>query len=299
MRDAEHLHRKVSDRFHSRTVLLVESSLFSDTVSTEDAVLNDQTVEVLGPETADSLRISFDLKGEFADIGELFFEGEQVICKTPRLTDSRDEVTNMRRLHAVAREYKILKIADNHQNIVKPLAIGIVKYVPSLFLVYSGSTTLFKYLQENESIFQRHASNILRGVGNGIAHLHNCSIIHFNVKSSNIVLKKYPYNVHPVLVGFSLACREEASKPLTRLQQKKFADAMHIPHEVKIGKSRPSYPSDTYAYGMLSRHMLIKLDNGILKDRLRSFIFKCTDTTSSQRPVHGDFLHGFEFVCDI
>lgn len=103
-------------------------------------------------------------------------------------------------------EREVKKLGEmRHQNLVALLGYY---WTPSLQLLineYVDGGSLYKHLHEGQSkscLSWQHRFNIVLGIAKGLAHLHQGNIIHYNMKSTNILIDS---SCEPKIADFGLA----------------------------------------------------------------------------------------------
>lgn len=103
-------------------------------------------------------------------------------------------------------EREVKKLGEmRHQNLVALLGYY---WTPSLHLLineYIDDGSLYKHLHEGQSkscLSWQHRFNIVLGIAKGLAYLHRGNIIHYNMKSTNILIES---SGEPKIADFGLA----------------------------------------------------------------------------------------------
>ncbi|KAM5349443.1 hypothetical protein ACJ41O_005948 [Fusarium nematophilum] len=128
-----------------------------------------------------------------------YIESGYVVTKVPRITSKKEEGAGsglQRRLRRILFEIRVLTHEPLmfHDNIVRFLGISWEDDMddpktkwPSLVLEYADAGTLHEAIN-NEAIPKRLGLKLCLDVANGLSALHECGIIHSDVKPANILL---------------------------------------------------------------------------------------------------------------
>ncbi|KAH7147076.1 hypothetical protein B0J13DRAFT_524783 [Dactylonectria estremocensis] len=148
-----------------------------------------------------------------------------VVTKAPRITSKKEEAGSglQRRLKHMLFEIRVLTHEPLifHDNIVRLLGISWEDDMydpktkwPSLVLEYADAGTLHEAIN-NDAIPKRRRLKLCLDVANGLSALHECGIIHSDVKPANILLftdKKLELIAKVANFGFSLVESGEGAR---------------------------------------------------------------------------------------
>lgn len=76
----------------------------------------------------------------------------------------------------------------NHPNIIKLYEIFEGSESIYLILEFIKGGELFNYIKSQENYSEDHVKKIMKGILNGIEHIHSLNIIHRDLKPENILL---------------------------------------------------------------------------------------------------------------
>jgi serine/threonine protein kinase len=103
----------------------------------------------------------------------------------------------------------------HHENVVRIFSLGDHLNAPYFAMQFVEGKTLAaivsEYASRRESFPQARALSIIREIASGLDAVHAHSLVHRDVKPSNIVIEKR--SQRPVLIDFGLARRRSASNP--------------------------------------------------------------------------------------
>ena len=97
--------------------------------------------------------------------------------------------------------------------------------------------------------------DIIKGVCEGLNHVHRRQIVHNDLKSNNVVVEKRNDMWHPVIIDFEKACFISDLKPRMSLmassQESYKKRYLHIAPEIVAGCGRQSIQSDVFSLGRI------------------------------------------------
>ena len=133
--------------------------------------------------------------------------------------------------------------------------------VALLFQFHGGndkSLTLYKATKEKSFTENQVWNRVLREVAEALNHIHECSFIHHDLKSNNVVVDQREGHPSPVIIDFGKSVLAEKAK-VTRAKPK------HISSEfsyvtLRNGTGKPSASSDIYLLAFMTKSLFKRLN---------------------------------------
>ena len=240
---------KIKPYISPRSILLVDSAVYSDFFGYLDSIILEMPVSVVDIQAFEPSKKTLYMKGNFREVYNYTLNnGQDVMLKTisPNLNFSDEK-----KVILLSVEARISRLLSIHPNIVD--YHGILSHNNTCFLVQSRESN---YLLRDFFMLQRSSdtwvvSSILRGICSAVNHMHDKGVLNNNIRHDNIALRYNSMHYSPVLLSLSLACRADSSKPLTITQQMRYEGSIHLPPKVIRGFEAPSYASDRYSVAFI------------------------------------------------
>ncbi len=282
LRNAAYTRLKMVEQLgESRSTLMVDASLFSNTFHAGDALLQSLKSDILDNAAFQDLPADLLPPGTFSNVKKVTFSnGDSLVLKT-----HKPDSFGFQSLAVLSHEHRILKFIGNHANMLSTVGLVQLKGSFSHVLSFEKGSTLFE--MENKSISIRSLYNfksIIEGVADGLNFLFEKGVIHNHLVPCNVIVNEG----FAKLIGFTFACRVHSAKRNIKNVLPKFEDSDHLAPELFHG-SRVSCGTDVYAFGvLLSRILKIRLSfpiNTTFKSRVDGFAGECR-YAADQRPPH-------------
>ena len=206
---------------------------------------------------------------------------------------------------------------EKHPNVVEVLDFYWQPY-PCLVMRFINGPTLSDHLKNCGPLPEATAIEVLRGIGEGLKHLHKNHVVHRDLKPDNIILEGE--ELKPVLIDLGLGKSADATSMMSGATNhcqgtyRYMAPEMLGPNK-DDGQYHFSPKTDIYALGLIMWQIftgeipyaeikmpqeLIKgvldgnrpsLENVKVSPHLVGLMQKCWDADDKQRPSVGDFLN--------
>ena len=306
-RQADYHRRCLHGQFSSqpdiktRTLNIVENSLFSSTLSKPDEVI-------------DSVEVNTVNAGEIKLITELVYTSDRStivnVAEYRKIKCCAKRYSDRRRMGDICKEYRIMKTLSPLVGVPYPIGVSMFDYSPVLLTTLHviedpthgsmGLQTLAQFIAKvNKSVSIASLHDLLVKLGQLISAIHDKGVIHNNIKIENVLveseltLKKDAVVDTPVLTGFRYACRPECATKITeKFAEEKVKDEYFAP-EISLRTSTCSYESDYFSFGVLvikSSHSFISSDQCTQSMKsLYKFAISCVYRMPSKRPSKEDF----------
>ncbi|XP_066933521.1 uncharacterized protein [Clytia hemisphaerica] len=282
LRNANYTHLRMLEQLgETRSSLMVDASLFSNSFHSGDAILQQQSSDILDPSTFQDLAVKILPCGTFSSIKKLSFSTkESVILKT-----LKPDSFGLQSLAVLSHEHRLLKFVGTHSNIVSTLGLVNSNGSFSHVMSFEIGMTLFEMTQKSISVSSlAEFKSIIEGVANGLNFLFEKGVIHNHLVPENVIVREG----FSKIIGFTFACRVYSCKKNIQNVLCKFEDANHLAPELYHG-SPVSFYSDVYAFGMLLMKMLeMKFAftmNTFFRSRVDCYADSCM-YTADLRPPH-------------
>lgn len=185
---------------------------------------------------------------------------------------------NLKDCNYVLKVYGLAKLSHNWVIITESTTFDIM-------------TNLFKYQIENKDKLM-----ITRKIAAGIAYIHECDIIHKDIRSHNIMID---YNFEPKITGFEMS-REVSTATYAFMDADAFVQKWWAPERL-TGKGS-SKASDVYSFGILmyeismfkipddSQENMLKNEYGNISKDYSNLISKCLTRNPFDRPTMNEVV---------
>jgi len=240
---------KMKPYISPRSVLLVDSAVYSDFFGYVDTVILETCVSVVRIREFEPNNNCLYRSGNFRDIYKYSLKnGENVVLKTisPKLKFSDEKSVSI-----LSVEARLARLISHHDNIVDYHGILLFENTCFLIQTFESSYLLKDFFLHKKGMDLMILSSILRGICSAITHMHTNGIINNNIRHDNIALRCNSMFYSPVILSLSLSCRADSSKPLTVQQQMRYDECRHLPPRVLQGFEAPSFASDRYGFGFV------------------------------------------------
>lgn len=240
---------KMKPYISPRSLLLVDSAVYSDFFGYVDTVILETCVSVVNIREFKPNSSCLFRSGNFRNVYKYTLKnGENVVLKriSPNLKFSDEKSVSI-----LSVEARIARLLSHHDNIVD--YHGILLHENTCFLIqtFESNYLLKDFFLHKKGMDLMVLSSILRGVCAAITHMHSKGIINNNIRHDNIALRCNSMFYFPVILSLSLSCRADSSKPLTVQQQIRYEESRHLPPRVLNGFEGPSFASDRYGFGFV------------------------------------------------
>lgn len=235
----------------TRTLLLCDSSNFSEYVGYVDEVLLETHVKIIDL-IVDSAKLKLTFKHDEYD-HYLMNLGNGELCEIKTLTRGSKE-SEERSLTLLSHESKILQLIGEHGNIVEQLGLCCIeKFHTSigLMLRYTSDMNLTMFLKNSQSMNSYFVKTLVAQLQKGFSHIHEKDVLHNNLHTDNIYLRSSSGYSIPVISNFEWACRLESAKCLTLHQKNHFGKTLHLPVNVRNGTKPPCLRSEYFSFGFV------------------------------------------------
>lgn len=143
-------------------------------------------------------------QGGWGFVNEIELDKKKYAMKTIKTQDRDDGYNNV-----FEREIMVPLILD-HKNIVKIFAI----HQGNPIMEYLRDGSLEEYFERNGSLKEANTVNFLAGIASALAYMHDCGLIHKDIKPANIMLKYNGGEFSPVIIDFGSTVPEENDENL-------------------------------------------------------------------------------------
>ena len=280
LRDAEWTYTKIKEYVGMRSTIIVDASLFADFTHRSDPLLQETPVSVLDSKNFLNVLVATEKyeKGVFSKTTlASLSDGTPVTLKRYHIWEGKD--ADVKSLQFVSHEARLLKYLGKHPNITFPYGIVQIRGAFHIALKYEGNLSLRQFLQNDVFGSEAAVQSVVEGICAAIVFLHEKDVLHNHIRCGNILLPQFGDGYRPVLIGFAFACRHSVGKLLSKEALEKFKEIDHFPPEVIARKSRPSFQSDVFSYGVIMRRILARrlpvADYVLYK--LKKIMERCTD----------------------
>ncbi|XP_065060210.1 uncharacterized protein LOC135687550 [Rhopilema esculentum] len=204
-------------------------------------------------------------------------DGTPVTLKRYHIWEGKD--ADVKSLQFVSHEARLLKYLGKHPNITFPYGIIQIRGAFHIALKYEGNLSLRQFLQNDVFGSEAVVQSVVEGICVAIVFLHEKDVLHNHIRCGNILLPQFSDGCRPVLIGFAFACRHSVRKLLSKEALEKFKEIDHFTPKVIARKSRPSFQSDVFSFGVIMRRILARrlpvADYVLYK--LKKIMERCTD----------------------
>ena len=237
---------KVKPYVSPRSVLLVDSAVYSDFFGYLDSTVLEMPVRIVRIHGFQPSKKTLFAKGNFREVYKYTLDnGEDIILKT---ISRQQNFSNEKKVIILSIEAKIASLLSTHPNIIDYHGILATNNENS-FIVQSCETS---YLLRDFFMLERSSdswvvSSLLRGFCSAVNFMHTQGVINNNLTHNNIAVRYNSMHYSPVILSLSLACKAASAKPLTINQQMRYEGFIHLPPRIMKGFEAPSYASDRYS----------------------------------------------------
>ena len=153
-----------------------------------------------------------------------------------------------------AHEARIIEKLGDHPGI--PLLFGVILQIEpiSIVLQFHGqgreSLTVFKAAKEKKVMTESEWKVIFCDVVNALQHIHDCGLVHNDLKSNNVVLEiREGFHPNPIIIDFGksvLAVKAKKPKAKAKCVRDQYTNS-YIAPELIDGSCKPCVETDTFA----------------------------------------------------
>ena len=156
------------------------------------------------------------------------------------------------------REARMVNHLGAHQNL--PLLFGVLIKGEQLMPIMQfhrerGKSVTLSVAIKKKKLVKSEWLDIIKGVCEGLNHVHRCEILHNDLKSNNVVVEKRNDMWNPVIIDFGKPHFISDPKPqmsLTASGQESYKrHYLHIAPEIVAGSGRQSIQSDVFSLGRI------------------------------------------------
>ena len=292
-RNRELIRIKMQPYVSQRSIMFVDSAVFSEFIGFIDSSILDTPLSVVTINDNDFRRCS-EYPGKFRIIMKgRISNGEGVVLKKihPSL-NYNDEKS----LTVLAVEVRVANLIGKHPNIVEYQGIYVRGSTSFLVQNYETQLTLQEIFMRRFPVTKEALSSILHGITSAMTHFHRKGFLNNNLTPSNIAIRTDCEFYTPVIVSLSLSCSEVSAKTLTIAQQQRHKETLHFPSCIRQGLTPPSYASDRYGLGLMICN---------IKSLLRSLSFSvdpklekiCNDCLSLKHAITARYFINAITIC--
>ena len=284
-----------------RSILMVDSAIFSSEFAYEDNIMPTMPVESFD---LNDISLTPYTKGNQSDIYLLTLNNALVVAK---LYHPKPPTTSFAIALKEARTLKYVNGGNKLEFGYIPVNMGVGirtsklnagehGYKPTdvyVLMSFHGDldspNNLTTFLSKVDTLDEEQASRLMYTLGLAVTNIHEQAYLHNNIIPNNILVEHRGTHLISVLVGFRLACRNDIVKPLTDKQHCMAKSNHFMAPELSKPGCAMSCQTDIFAYGKVCQEILFKVSNSTRRKSVYSFLTKCTMLSPSSRLETDDF----------
>jgi serine/threonine-protein kinase len=187
----------------------------------------------------------------------------RVALKTLRsaLMSESDALKRFEREIVVARSVShvnLCRVYDFVEHRTDPGEYSVARVIPCLTMELLDGESLAQFLARSRPLSICEAQPLVEQIAEGLAILHQHSVVHRDLKPSNVMLASRKGNVRAVVMDFGLAKPEDAEGDLFESLAGIQAGAPYFMAPELLRGAKPSFASDLYALGLIVDEMVTR-----------------------------------------